>query len=177
MAKKKVRPEALELYKKMLVIFSCVAVALTFLLGNSSFLMLVVALVLALLPAFLWKFSAARLPIRVIEVLWLAAPFILWIVLLAIGSFHTEYFSVLLPFAQLILPSTALAARQNGRFDVWLVRIAGFAHVLLSALYIAYVLPLSGWVEILLFAAMALVILVLPFLAFPADFSRFKKKE
>ncbi len=176
MALRKEKPEAVELYKKLLVIFAAVTVILTTLLKITSFWLLLVATVLALPPIFLWKHAAARLLVRVYEILLAAAAPVLLLILACMGLFHAEYLFLLI-VTQLVLPAAALSAVQGTAFDAILMRVIGLIYAVESALFIAYILPASELVTIILFAALALVMLVLPLLANPIDFSRFLRKK
>lgn len=176
MALRKEKPEAVELYKKLLVIFAGVTVVLTALLGITSLWMPLIAAVLALLPAFLWKYPAVRIFTRLYEVLLLAAAPAMLVVILCMGMFHTEYFSLFV-VTQLMLPAAALAAIQGAKFDVVFMRVTGLIYAVESALFIAYILPAKEIVTLVLFGAVALVMLVLPLLAYPIDLSRFSKKK
>lgn len=176
------KTKALETYKKMLVIFSAVAVVLPSLLNMTDILIPLAACVCALPPLLLWKYPLVQKITRAYEVVVLAVPLCASLFSAVKGlqqpeyPFHAEYLSVLC-FSQIVLPSAAVASVKNEKADVLMMRIIGCLYAVeVAVVCFFYLYYVMGWVQLLLFAASALVVAVLPFLINPIDLSRFSKK-
>lgn len=178
---------ATEMYKKVLIGTSIATVALTFLLGITKWLVVLVAAVLALLPALKWKNSMVRLVVRVYEVAVAALVPVLLLLLLFISlknpeyPFQLEYLVIIPGILQMILPSAAFLAIRDEKFDVWFMRIFGVVYAIFGMLFVFLVPPgkdaVVGWLDTLLMAATSLVMLVLPFLVHPIELPRHKKEK
>lgn len=177
---------SIALYKKILVGTSVATVAITFLLGITKWLIPLLAAVLALLPGLKWKNSSVRVFVRVYEVIIaaLAPALLLLLFFLTLGRpeypFQAEYLVVTPGILQIVLPSAALLAIRDEKFDVWFMRVLGVGYAVCGFLFVFFVPPATnstvGWLDTLLIAATSLVMLVIPFLVHPLDLSCFKKK-
>ncbi len=174
MALRKERPEALELYRKMLVVFAGIAAVVPALLNMVSLLLPLLAAVLVCVPALCWKHTVARVATRGYTVVFAAAVPVLCIVVACMGHFHTEYFSLLL-FATVVLPAAALAATHNAKIDVWMIRVLSLLNVVSCGLIIAYVIEIKFWMKSVLLGAVALVLFVLSIMICPPEGKKQKK--
>ncbi len=174
MALRKEKPEAIELYKKLTVIFAFVTVALSALMEITSLLLALAAAVFALPAVFLWKHTTARVATRVLAIILLAASPLLLLTIAVCGMFQPEYISTLVCI-QAALPMVAVAASYGKKSDIVLLQVAGVLQVVAAALLCAYILSVQKWVVLVLFAVNALVMLLLPFMAHGV--SHFLKKK
>lgn len=176
MALRKERPEALELYRKMLVVFAGVAAVIPALLNIVSFLLPLIAAALVCVPALWWKYSAARVVTRGYTVIFAAAVPVLCVVVACMGHFHTEYFS-LLSFATVVLPAAAIAATHQAKIDLWIVRVLSFVNAVSCGLIIAYVIETKYWTKSVLLGAVALVLFILSIMICPPEGKKRETKE
>lgn len=163
MARKTDSPQALQFYKKLLIIFSAVTVVLPFLYDMTSVFIPVVSALLVLPVVFLWHYKAARICVRVMEIVILAVFPALFAGLAISGFFFTEYFALLL-MAQLMLPAAAVAASKDNKYDVIFVRVAAFVNTVFVLLVILFVIPKTQVVQIVLIGCAALGTLLLTFM-------------
>lgn len=175
MALRKERPEALELYRKMLVAFAGVAAFIPALLNIVSFLLPLIAAVLVCVPALWWKYSAARVATRAYTVILAVAAPVVCAVVACMGHFHTEYFS-LLSFVTVVLPAAALAATHQAKVDLWIIRALSFVNAVSCGLMIAYVIETKYWMKSVLLGAVALVVFVLSIMICPPEGKKREEK-
>ncbi len=176
MALRKERPEALELYRKMLVAFAGVAAFLPTLLNLTSFLFPLVAALLVLPPVFLWKHGAVRVLVRAYSILLAAAVPVLCIVLAGMGYFLTEHLS-LLSFGAVVLPAMAIAASHNETLDIVMMQVLSLVNLISAGLMIGYIIQTSDWMKSVLLGATALVLLVLALILRPPFYKKEKKEK
>ncbi len=171
---------ALEKYRKILSVMAFVTVALTFLLGLSKVVIFFVAAALALLPVYLRQHRAVRVIARSYQMLIVAAVFFLLVFQLAKNAYHGTLWALLLVVLQMVLPSAAVMTLTKSAYDVWFMRILGALHAVFCACFIVMVPPAEnsvvGGFDSFLIGAVGLVMLVLPFLAYPLNLSELKKK-
>ncbi len=174
MALRKEKPEAIQLYKKLLLIFAFVTVALSALLEITSLLLALAAAVFALPAVFLWKHTAVRVVTRTLTIVLLASSPLLLLVLAVSGMFQTEYIFTLVCI-QAALPMMAVAANNGKKCDIVLLQVVGVLQAVAAGSLCAYILSVQKWVVLVLFAINALVMLLLPFMAH--GISHFFKKK
>jgi hypothetical protein len=163
MARRTDSPEALQFYKKLLLIFAFVMVGVSYLYKMTSLLIPIVSVLLFLAAKFLWQYRVAKVILRVLEIVLLSVMPILLLVLAFSRFFHTEYFA-LLTVGQLILPAAAVAASRDQKYDVIFVRIAALLNVISTVLLILYIVPKIQVAQIILLSAVALGTLLLTFM-------------
>ncbi len=166
MALRKERPEALELYRKMLVVFAGVAALIPALLNMGSFVLPLLAAVLVCVPALWWKYTLARVATRAYCITLAAVIPVLCVVVACMGHFHTEYFA-LLSFVAVVLPAAAIAAGHNAKIDIVIIRVLSLVNVVSCGLIIAYVIETKYWMKSVLLGAVALVVFVLSIMICP----------
>jgi len=172
MALRKELPEALELYRKMLVVFAGVAAFLPTLLNLTSFVFPLLAVVFILPPIYLWKHTAVQAIVRAYSVLLTLAVPVLCIVLACMGYFLTEHFS-LLTLGAVVLPAMAVAASNQKTVDIVMMQVMSFINLVSAGLIIGYIIQTSAWMKSVLLGATALVVFVLALMLRPP----FYKKE
>ncbi len=176
MALRKELPAALELYRKMLVVFAGVAAVLPTLLNLTSFLFTLLAAVLVLLPVFLWKHTAVRVVVRAYSVLLTLAVPALCITLACMGYFLTEHLS-LLAFGAVVLPAMAIAASHQKTPDIIMMQVMSLVNLVSTGLIIGYIIETSDWVKSVLLGATALVVFVLALMLRPPFFKKQKSNN
>lgn len=176
MALRKERPEALELYRKMLVAFAGVAALVPALLNMVSLLLPLIAAALMCVPALWWKYTAARVVTRGYTLVFSAAVPVLCMVVACMGHFYAEYFS-LLSFATVVLPAAALAATHQAKIDVWIIRVLTLINAVSCGLIIAYVLETKFWMKSVLLGGVALVLFVLSIMICPPEGKKREESE
>lgn len=175
MALRKERPEALELYRKMLVVFAGVAAFVPALLNIGSFILPLLAAALVCVPALWWRYTAARVATRVYCIVLAAVVPVLCMVVACMGHFHTEYFA-LLTFGAVVLPAAALAATHNAKIDIAVVRVLSLLNAISCGLTIAYVIDAKDWMKSVLLGAVALVLFVLSIMICPPEGKKREEK-
>jgi hypothetical protein len=175
MARKTDSPEALQFYKKLLIVFSAISVALSFLYKMTAVLIPILAVLLVLPVVFLWHHKAARICVRVAEILVLVVFPVFFVGLACAGYFFTEYFALLLT-AQLVLPAAAVAASKDEKYDVIFVRIAAFVNTIFAVLVILFIIPKTAIVQIVLMGCTLLGTLLLTFMTHPWTLPSLKRK-
>lgn len=167
--------EKLMVYRKILVVFSCVAVILPCLIGKTKLWLPLAAVLLALPAALLWKYPAARIVGRFFGILVsLSVPLTL-LVLLCTGRFQEEYlFLCFIPHT--VLPAAALAAMQDRRLDVAWMRIVAVLHMVECGLLIYYIFESGSWRDSILTGAVALVVWILSLLIHPISLKHAQKQ-
>ena len=175
MALRKERPEALELYRKMLVVFAGVAAFLPVLLNMGSFILPLLAAALVGVPALWWNYKAVRVITRASSIVLTSLIPGLLLVLACMGNFHTEYFA-LLTFSTVALPAAALAATHNDKWDIRLIRVLSFLNVVSCGLTIAYVIVTKSWMKSVLLGAVAVVLFVLSIMICPPEGKKREEK-
>lgn len=177
MALRKERPEALELYRKMLIAFAGVAALVPFLLNFVSFMIPLLAAALFGIPALWWHYKAIRVMVRSYCIVLGGAVAVLCTVaaIMVEKAWLYRVFS-LLPFMSVVLPAAAQAATRNAKFDIVLMRVLSFMYMAATALVIAYVIETKDWVESVLLGAVALVVFVLSIMICPPEGKKRKEK-
>ncbi len=175
MALRKERPEALELYRKMLVAVAGVAAFVPALLNVGSFALPLLAAALVCVPALWWKHVAARLATRAYCILLTAVIPVLCVVVACMGHFHTEYFA-LLTFGAVVLPAAAVAATYNAKTDVVIMRVLSLLNMVSCGLTIAYVIETKYWMKSVLLGSVALVLFVLSIMICPPEGKKLEEK-
>lgn len=173
MALRKERPEALELYRKMLIALAGVAAFLPTLLNLASFLFPILAAVLFAVSARLWKYKTARFCVRLFAVIFTAAAPALCITLATAGYFLTEHFSVLM-LGVVALPAVAMAASREEKTDIRMMQVCALCNLVCTGLVIGYIINLEDWMKSVLLGATAFVVFALALVLHP---QLFKKKK
>ncbi len=168
MALRKERPEALELYRKLLVAMAGVAAFMPVLLNMGSFVLPLLAALLMGVPALWWKYTAIRVITRTSNIVLAAVIPVLCVVVACMGHFHTEYFA-LLTFGAVVLPAAAVAATHNGKLDIIIIRVLSLLNVASCGLTIAYVIETKYWMKSVLLGAVAVVVFVLSIMICPPE--------
>lgn len=178
MALRKEKPEAIRLYKRLTVIFAGLTMVLSWLLRIISWKLLIPAALLVLLPKYLWEHNSVKELTRTVEILLLAAAPTVILVLAVCEHFQLEFFSILL-LMQVALPVAAFAAERGERFDTVLMQVAGVAYAVVTFLFCYYyiLVPNQPWYKLVLLALLGVVMLVLPFMAYPLPFQLLKRKK
>ncbi len=175
MARRTDRPEALEFYKKVLLVFSFLSVGISYAYKMTSFILPIAAVLFCLAVKFLWQYKVAQILLRVLEIVFVGVMPLLLLVLAFSGFFDTEYFA-LLTVGQLVLPAAAVAASKNQKYDIIFARIAALLNVISTLLLILYIIPKTQIAQIVLLSAFALGTLLLTFMTHSWSLPRLKSK-
>lgn len=175
MARRTDSPEALQFYKKTLLIFAFVTVGVSYLYKMTSLLLPIVAVILIVAAKFLWQYRAVQIILRVLEIVLLSVIPMLLLILAFSGFFHTEYFALLM-VGQVVLPAAAFAASKDQKYDIIFARVVALINVISIVLIVLYIVPKVQIAQIILLSAIALGTLLLTFMTHSWSLPRLKRK-